>query len=256
MSLIVQKVILSQSNHKVQKVIHLRYLWVISLLPLLWGMCACSSNTQKSKEKDADVREMISSTHNGHDCIDLGLPSGTLWATCNVGASSPEEYGDYFAWGETKPKEIYDRGNYFDSNDGCRTFNKYNNHGGKDELDASDDAATFKWGDGWCMPNNDQWEELLDKCTWTRTQKNGIDGYEVKSKTNDRSLFLPAAGYRDDGDLYGTGSHGYYWSRSLGYDDSDFAYYLYFASDIVHWQGDSWRCHGFSVRPVRVFSQN
>lgn len=208
------------------------------------------TSTPEPPQTPQTPEKELTGTHNGHEWVDLGLPSGTLWATCNVGASSPEEYGDYFAWGEIQPKELYDWSTYFDTNDEGNTFLKYNNEGSKTELDLEDDAAYRNWGEGWRMPSQEQQDELRDECTWTWTQKNGVDGYEVESKTNSCSLFLPAAGSRGEDSLYDAGSYGNYWSRSLGSGGSDIAYRLYFDSDCID-RSNGFRYYGFSVRPVR-----
>lgn len=190
---------------------------------------------------------------NGHEYVDLGLPSGTLWATCNVGATTPEGVGDYFAWGETSTKSTYDWSTYFDINDGGYTFAKYNNEGGKTVLDPEDDAAHVNWGGSWRMPTKEEWQELLDNCTWTWTTQNGINGYKVTSKKagyTDKFIFLPAAGYSHDGDLYHVGSRGGFWSSSLyEYYYSDYAWYLRFTSD-SHYLNGYFRYYGQSVRPV------
>lgn len=188
----------------------------------------------------------VSGTAQGHDYVDLGLPSGTLWATCNVGASSPEEYGDYFAWGETKPKNTYDWSTYFDTHDGGNTFLKYNAR--KTELDLANDAAYKYWGNGWRMPSKEQLDELREECTWRWTQMNGVYGCEVKSKTNGSSLFLPAAGYYDGSSLGNDGSWGHYWSRS--FKSSNNAYDVYFTLGYVR-RSNYFRNCGQSVRPVR-----
>ncbi len=189
---------------------------------------------------------------NGHECVDLGLPSRTLWATCNVGATTPEDYGNYYAWGETVTKEIYDWSTYFDTNDGGNTFTKYNNNGGKTVLDPEDDAAHVNWGGSWRMPTQAEWQELYDNCTWTWTTQNGINGYKVTSNKagyTDKFIFLPAAGDRDDSDLGYVGSDGYYWSSSRNEYDSSHAWDLGFGSgshDIYNVR----RYYGRSVRPV------
>lgn len=195
---------------------------------------------------------------SGHRYVDLGLPSGTLWATCNVGAESPEDYGYYFAWGEIEPKDTYNWSTYFDSVNGSSSnFKKYYNGGGKTELDLEDDAAYMNWGEGWRMPSRAQQDELRDtnNCSWTWTKINDKNGYLVKSKRNDSSLFLPAAGYRIEGSLSSAGAWGYYWSRSLYTSYSNYAYGLLFESSGNDWDGYG-RYGGFSVRPVRVSSQN
>ena len=123
-----------------------------------------------------------------HDYVDLGLPSGTLWATCNVGASAPEEYGDYFAWGEITPKNIYDWSTYKWCNGSENSITKYctnSEYGyngfrdGKKQLDLEDDAAYVYWGSHWRIPTEDQLDELIDECTWTWTTQNGINGRMV-----------------------------------------------------------------------------
>ena len=116
---------------------------------------------------------------NGHECVDLGLPSGTLWATCNVGATNPEGYGDYFAWGETANKEKYKWSTYFDTNNFGKTYTKYYNNGGKTVLDPEDDAAHVNWGGSWRMPTKAEWQELIDNCTWTWTTDYKGDGSNV-----------------------------------------------------------------------------
>lgn len=191
---------------------------------------------------------------SGHRCVDLGLPSGTLWATCNVGAESPEDYGYYFAWGEIEPKDTYNGSTYFDSVNGSSyNFKKYNNNGGKTELDLEDDAAYMNWGEGWRMPSLGQIQELYNsnyvKTEWVT--QNGKSGRLITSKTNGASLFLPAAGRRSEGSLGYAGSWGYYWSRSLSAESSRGAYSQYFYSSIV---GRNYydRYYGMSVRPVRV----
>lgn len=190
---------------------------------------------------------------NGHRYIDLGLPSGTLWATCNVGANSPEEYGYYFAWGETKTKKSYDGNTYLLSN-------KYgiSNHIGspvdnKTELDPEDDAATVNWGVDWRMPSLAQLEELFNSnnCFWQWTSLNGKNGYLVTSNYNGNSIFLPAAGFRGDTRLFSAGSVGIYWSRTLDTDFPEAAYQLGFSIDIPLELTGSDRVCGEPVRPVR-----
>ena len=189
--------------------------------------------------------------------VDLGLPSGTKWATCNVGASKPEEYGDYFAWGETTSKSTYNWSTYKWCNGSSTTMTKYctqseyGYNGFTDnltELQPEDDAATANWGSGWKMPSYDQIEELLNSIYTTTewTQLNGVYGRKVTSKSNGNSIFLPAAG-----ELGLAGSNGYYWSSSLSPDYDNNAYYLDFNSGNWNW-GYSGRYYGQSVRAVRV----
>ena len=198
------------------------------------------------------------------DWVDLGLPSGTLWATCNVGASAPEDYGDYFAWGETAPKDYYDWSTYKWCNGGHTTITKYctNSEYGyngfvdnKTELDLEDDAAYVNWDPSWCMPTVEQQQELYQNCSSVWTTKNGVNG-RLFTGPNGNTLFLPAAGGRWDGSRYYVGSYGYYWSRTLYtcFSCSDLAYNLDFTSGYVGCDGDD-RIIGFTVRAVRV-SQN
>ncbi|MBO7316887.1 MAG: DUF1566 domain-containing protein [Paludibacteraceae bacterium] len=208
-------------------------------------------------------------TENGYEWVDLGLPSGLRWATCNVGASSPEEFGCYFAWGETTPKTEYNWSTYKFMNssiDDWNGVNKYTFADGQTEgvwydnsgnfigdnktiLDPEDDAAAVNMGGSWRMPTIEEIAELIDECTWTWTTLNGVNGYNVEGP-NGNSIFLPAAGYRSYSDLYGAGSYGNYWSGSLYTNNSGYAYNLYFYSDGAYWDDGSDRYFGRSVRGV------
>ena len=194
-----------------------------------------------------------------HEYVDLGLPSGTLWATCNIGASSPEQYGDYFAWGETAPKNAYNWSNYKWCNGSDNTMTKYcvnNSYGSVDnktELDPEDDAAYVNWGSSWRMPTNQQLIELIQNCSWEWTSMNDVYG-QLGTGPNGKTLFLPASGYRSEVWLYNTGSGACSWSRSLMPDYSNNAFYLDLGSGIVDWNLFP-RFYGFTVRAVRV-SQN
>ena len=192
--------------------------------------------------------------YNGHEYVDLGLPSGLKWATCNVGANNPWEYGDYYAWGETEEKSNYEwstykwgNGNYYDLTKYC-TDSYYGRVDNKTILDPEDDVAHVKWGGTWRMPTFDEQKELLNKCTWTWTTLNGVNGYKVTGP-NGNSIFLPAAGYRFGPYAGGRGVLGDYWSSSLNSDGSSGAFSLYFGSDGHDWGGND-RVSGRSVRPV------
>ncbi len=191
--------------------------------------------------------------YNGHEYVDLGLPSGLKWATCNVGASSPEEYGSYYAWGETEEKENYYWSTYKWYNGSETSMTKYctsSSYGTVDNktiLDPEDDVAHVKWGGSWRMPTLDEQNELLNNCTWDWTTQNGVNGCIVTSKTNGNSIFLPAAGSGGEG--YVSGNNGYYWSSSLDSSNSRYACYLSFASSGCSWN-DFNRCYGYPVRPV------
>ena len=192
---------------------------------------------------------------DNHEWVDLGLPSGTLWATCNIGANSPEEYGDYFAWGETEPKADYSWSNYKYCDESAGALTKYctqSDYGfvdDKTELDPEDDAAIANWGSEWQMPNNAQWEELLNKnhVTRTSTTRNNVNGYLFTSKSNGNSIFIPAAGGRVGDSSSNVGSDSYCWSSSLHADMSFYAFY-YCDSYMLNEQ----RYCGLTVRPVRV----
>ena len=199
---------------------------------------------------------------DNHEYVDLGLSSGTLWATMNIGANSPEDYGDYFAWGETEPKDYYDwdtykwcNGSYTSMTKYC-TLSEYGNNGfidNKTELDPEDDAAYVNWGSLWRMPSKAQIDELNLECTWRWTQRNGVNGLLVTG-TNGNSMFLPAAGGRWYELLCDVDNWGFYWSRTLQSGDPYFAFDLYFDSGKVYWDMDG-HYAGFTVRAVRV-SQN
>ena len=208
--------------------------------------------------------EVTSGNYKGHEWVDLGLPSGTLWATCNVGADTPEDYGDYFAWGETMTKSSYGWSNYKNCNGSYDRLTKYcnkssyGNNGFTDNLtllQACDDAATANWGSGWCMPTNSQWEELKNNTTVTWTTQNGVKGRKFTA-SNGKSLFLPAAGYRNGSKLHFAGSRGYYWSSSIYTGHPDVAWLLRFLSDNVYMILNDDRKYGQSVRAVRSESQN
>ena len=201
--------------------------------------------------------------------VDLGLPSGLLWASCNLGATTPEEYGYYYAWGETQTKSEYSWANYiygdYNSWTGTYTMYKYNtaeSYGTVDNmttLEASDDVATAVLGSGARIPTKAEWQELLDNTTaeWTTVDNviNGPINGRKFTAANGSSLFLPAAGYRDGSSLYDDGSVGYYWSSSLLVSNPINAWGMYFYS---HGQGVDYsigyRNYGQSVRAVR--SQN
>ncbi len=193
-------------------------------------------------------------SENGYEWVDLGLQSGLKWATCNVGANKPEEYGNYYAWGETETKTTYNWSTYKWCNGSADTQTKYctsSTYGtvdDKTQLELADDAACANWGGQWRMPTDEEWTELRENCTWTWTTKNGVNGYEVKG-TNGNSIFLPAAGYRYNDKLYDAGGDGRYWSSSLRTDNPLNAWYAYFCSDDVLRAYGSRYC-GQSVRPV------
>ena len=202
--------------------------------------------------------------------VDLGLPSGLKWAKCNLGASKPSDYGDYYAWGETAPKKIYNWVTYKWMKAGQsdeKYITKYTIADGQTEaiwydsarkfigdnktvLDAADDAATQQLGSPWRMPTKVDIKELKDNCIWTRIEQDGVSGYQVEGP-NGNVIFLPAAGARKGSELQSAGTYGNYWSSSLDTAYSYLARYLSFDSGAHDWVSYQYRYYGYSVRPVR-----
>lgn len=204
--------------------------------------------------------------HSDDDYVDLGLPSGTLWATMNVGASSSEDYGDYFAWGETEGylsgKIDFNWSTYKWCKGSNNNLNKYctqSNYGyngftdDKKELDPEDDAAYVNWGSGWRLPSETQYRELINSnyTTTEWTTQNGMYGRKITSIANGNAIFLPATGDRYDTSLHYAGSGGRFWSRTLGSGRSDGAFSLGFSNSYVGIHHDS-RFGGECIRPVRT----
>lgn len=185
-----------------------------------------------------------------HEYVDLGLPSGLLWATCNIGASSPEDYGDYYAWGETSTNN----GCYTEDN--CSTFlvlySELQTQGyidGEGNLTSLYDAATVNWGSEWRMPTSNEFNELRDCCTWTWTMQKGVNGYKVTGP-NGKNIFMPAAGWHDETSLSDAGYYGYYWSSVPNYMMSVCAWYFVLGEEGKGMLDTGGRCYGYSVRPV------
>ena len=195
---------------------------------------------------------------DGHTWVDLGLPSGTHWATQNLGALSAAEYGEHYAWGEIAVKDIYDWSTYKYCNGSATTLTKYCNAASKGirdnltVLQPADDAVTAEWGDNWCIPTKEQFDELFNPeytiTTWT--QQNGLWGRLIASKLNGKSLFLPAAGYVKNNSLTSSGSGGYYATRNLYETDADYNVSLNFGSSNANGNNYTFRCYGQSIRPV------
>jgi hypothetical protein len=177
------------------------------------------------------------------DAVDLGL--SVRWASYNVGANSSEDYGGYYAWGETEEKSCYSVSTYKYFNS---TTIEYINIG--DEISGTKyDVARVKWGGYWRLPTQAEQKELTDKCTWTWTTQNGVKGYKVAGP-NGNSIFLPAAGNRDDTDINHVGVGGFYWSGTLSEIHPGDAYYLNFDKSDGKNVYDAGRIYGFPVRPV------
>lgn len=180
-----------------------------------------------------------------YKAVDLGL--SVKWASCNVGADSPEEYGDYFAWGETEPKDRYSSSNSITYGLSTSTLQSRGIIDADGNLTAEYDAATANWGGNWRMPTLAEMKELINNCTWEWTTQNGVYGRKVTGP-NGNSIFLPAAGYRIFESLDNAGSNGYYWSASPSSYSYD-ACGLRFYSDDCYWR-DYGRSYGLAVRPV------
>ena len=192
-----------------------------------------------SKKADSGVAPKVTkSIINGHEYVDLGLPSGLKWATCNVGASLPEEYGDYYAWGEIETKGEYTKDN---SKTDRKSMSDISGN-------STYDVARAKWGGSWRLPTKEEFHELRQKCKWQWTTQNGKNGYKVTGP-NGNSIFLPAAGYCDGSSLGYAGRVGAYWSSTPDGSDDDCAHHLSFNSYLlgVYRFG---RFNGQSVRPV------
>ena len=174
----------------------------------------------------------------GHEYVDLGLPSGLKWATCNVGATTPEEYGNYYAWGETKPKTEYTEENSATS--------------GVELPDISSnptyDVARANWSSTWRMPTMTEMDELIDNCTWKWTTKNGVSG-TIATGPNGNSIFLPAAGFCDSSSYCYVGEYGDYWS-STPYERGDYVAMGFSFHSIMNNVWYNYRFLGLPVRPV------
>ena len=214
--------------------------------------CEIDESTEQDDALGNQGTLTVSGTLNGHDWVDLGLPSGLLWATCNVGATTPEGYGDYYAWGETTTKETYNwfTYRYYDGSN----ITKYEFYDSLTTLQSSDDAATANWGAGWRMPTKTEMRELCSYCSVTWTTQNGVNGC-LFTGSNGNSIFLPAAGLRSVYEVTYAGSEGFYWSSSLDPDGPVNAWELDFVTSHIDAPGGIYmnyytRRSGRSVRPV------
>ena len=211
----------------------------VCIIAVLVGIDSCNDRKEAEKEEleriDSERKE--EEYARTHEYVDLGL--SVKWATCNVGASSPGDYGRYYAWGETTTKSDYSvitsttRGKQMNSIAGNSTY----------------DVARREWGGKWRLPTQKEFQELIDICTWTWTTQNGHNGYKGTSKKNGNSIFLPAAGQRSDTSLYYQGADGNYWSATPNESNTGSACFLHFdyVFRIVRWGS---RGGGHSVRPV------
>lgn len=255
----------------------------LALLATTFGMPSCDSDDDDAKpdtevngvssEEDGSSSEEVVTPHESvggtvptvAEAVDLGLPSGTLWAPYNVGATAPGEAGAYFAWGETFAKEKYrytqDWYRWTTWTQSGKVYVKYNETDGKTILEPSDDAATYNWGDKWCMPTLTRLEELFNNCSqvWKEAGEyadGSLAGCLLTGK-NGKTLFLPAAGgcwqsiYSGNSSVhYGVGNTGYYWSAELSSSNEFLGIFsIYFGSGYWH-KGVEGRYFGYPVRPV------
>lgn len=216
------------------------------------GSCVVTCTATDGSDVKAQCQVTVSDGGQGnpdeHEWVDLGLPSGTLWATCNVGANSPDEAGSYFSWGETSPKAEYTWDTFSES-----ILTKYKDEGGKTELDPEDDAATANWGSKWQMPSKEQCEELLNE-EFTSIEKQKGKGCLITSKANGKSIFLPSVGYMNENYVGNGGGHGYYWSRTKSSRTTAYSLEIDLISS---WTGvyTEGFFYGQCVRPVRVLTR-
>lgn len=223
----------------------LKYLQRFFML-LFVGFAMCAVQACGDDEED----EPTFGTIDGHEYVDLGL--SVKWATCNVGASKPEDYGDYYAWGETEVKSNYswDTYKYYTNTNGdYRVDDDELQSIGSDISGTQYDVAYVKWGTSWRMPTRTEYEELLYKCIWTRTTQVGYNGYKVTGP-NGNSIFLPAAGYRVGSWHEDAGEMGSYWSSTTNENEDRYTYNFKFwgcCNRSVSWEI---YYYGQSIRPV------
>ena len=232
------KILAGKHNIKISKVGYADYTGSVTIQENQQASISGSLSKSSGAASVSHTQAHISTTNtiNGHEWVDLGL--SVKWATCNVGATLPSDYGDYFAWGEISTKSSYTENN-------SKTYKK---HMGDIAGNSKYDAARANWGSTWRMPTKKEFQELKDQCIWTWTSQGGHSGYRVTSKTNGNSIFLPAAGWRFGESLIGVGSYGNYWSAGPSFDT--YGCSLYFFSSYVNPQSNYYRAYGFSVRPV------
>ncbi len=222
----------------------MKKIFYLVAIALCFSMAATSC--KKDNKKDGSIEDLGGGIYkvNGHRFVDLGLPSGLLWAETNLGASEATAAGDYFAWGETATKTDFTKDNYKFGKD---SFTKYSDADGKQTLESSDDAAVAAWKKPCRMPLDSEFKELLENTTATWTTKNDVKGYEFKSKTNSNSIFLPATKYDD------SHKQGDYWTASMTVSvpmDYSLATYFQGKEGYSGIGGGVDRYYGNSIRPV------
>lgn len=177
---------------------------------------------------------------NGHEWVDMGLPSGTKWATCNVGATSPEQPGKHYAWGEVTTKSTYTEG----------TSKFYEKSASDISGNKNYDVATLKWGDGWRMPTEEEFKELIDYCNWKYVQKNGRWGVELTHYKNGIKIFLPATGAMDGTKRDEPNGCGMYWTSTPYTQRANYGAHEYHFGAALGEMGVSARYYGYAIRPV------
>lgn len=198
--------------------------------------------------QDCSIKRISSNTAPDYvEAVDLGL--SVKWANVNIGATSPEEYGDYFAWGETSSKSYYDYDTYSLCNNSHSKLIKYNDNDGLRVLESIDDIATQKWGENWRLPTEAEMKELIEKCTWTWVEDNKHNGFQVTGPSK-ASIFLPAAGWYQKGILQSVGYYGHYWTSTVNSNYVVYALFLFFKGSSSHNIDKQYRSYGRSVRPI------
>ena len=242
----------------------MKKLIILSLL-IVAGQVAAWGQTVNIRMKDGSVIEYDASSVdyvyftaqsstglNGHEAVDLGLPSGLKWATCNVGATKPEEAGGFYAWGEVAEKQDYGWRTYKWCEDGSYSkLTKYNENVSVYTLEPEDDAAHVLWGGSWRMPTREEFEELFKNCTSKFTTQNEVRGLLVTGP-NGNSIFLPSAGYNPGTQIQWTNNRGYWWTCNGNYGNKTmgYAFYSQYDQGRTHVNGQISRDDGLNIRAV------
>ena len=215
-----------------------------------------NSQNSKSTKISTTSASSVSGKINGHDYVDLGLPSGIKWATCNVGANSAQSSGDFFAWAETSPKNEYSWDTYFDYDHKdeygtvfCKKYLTYVNQTATISPDSGDDAARKNWGGTWRMPTSEEFKELQDKCVFKSITINGVSCWKVIGPSK-KFIILPLAGKKDGKQLVNKNEFGYYWTSSV----EEYSGPSNAEGIVGYWRGISGgignRYQGATIRPV------
>ncbi len=224
---------------------------VLQILALSF-LSACKGENKDTGEESKVVRKHtgtdLTGNINGHDWVDLGLPSGLRWATCNVGASVPEEFGYYIAWGETEPKDEYTSINSLTYKVPLKRLKQWGIIDQSGTLTKVHDAACVSWGEPWRMPTIEDYTELLTNCTWTFSEVNGVNGYTVTGP-NHQHIFLPAAAFQQNTKIENVGDFGDYWSSTIVEELSGVACSLGYSSKSYGRRRYA-RYAGRTIRPV------